>query len=100
ALGVVEALIALCVSPSAQGFTASELARRVRLLSNQSESDYGPRRAAYEQKKLRAKEIVRRIERRNVELSRARFGFWPLISVSELFMAERSGPAQPGEARL
>jgi hypothetical protein len=32
---VVEALIALCVSPSeAQGFTASELARQVRLLSN------------------------------------------------------------------
>jgi len=37
---VVEALIALCVSPlEAQGFTSSELARQVRLLSNQSESD-------------------------------------------------------------
>ena len=35
-----------------------------------------------------------------VELSRASVGFWPLISVSELFMAERSGFAQPGEARL
>src|SRR5262249_35795805 len=45
---VVEALIALGVSPSARGFTASELARQVRLLSNQTESDYGPRRAAYE----------------------------------------------------
>jgi len=33
---------------------------------------------------------------RDVELSRARFGFWPLISVSELFMAERSGPARDG----
>ena len=38
---VVEALIALGVSPSARGFTASELARQVRLLSNQTESDYG-----------------------------------------------------------
>jgi len=58
---VVEALIALCVSPLAQGFTSSELARQVRLLSNQAESEYGPRRAAYDLKKLRAKEIVRRI---------------------------------------
>jgi hypothetical protein len=41
---VVEALIALCVSASPQGFTASELARQVRLLSNQAESEYGPRR--------------------------------------------------------
>ena len=75
ALGVVEALIALCVSPSAQGFTASELDRRVRLLSNQSETDYGPRRSAYELKKLRAKEIVRRIERRDVELRSQVSGF-------------------------
>jgi DNA-binding transcriptional ArsR family regulator len=59
---VAEALIALCVSPSeSQGFTASELARQVRLLSNQSESQYGPRRAAYDLKKLRAKNIVQRI---------------------------------------
>jgi hypothetical protein len=58
---VVEALIALCVSASPQGFTASELARQVRLLSNQGESEYGPRRAAYDLKKLRAKNIVQRI---------------------------------------
>jgi hypothetical protein len=58
---VVEALIALGVSPSARGFTASELARQVRLLSNQTESDYGPRRAAYDLKKLRAKNLVQRI---------------------------------------
>jgi hypothetical protein len=57
----VQALIALGVSPSARGFTASELARQVRLLSNQTESDYGPRRAAYDLKKLRAKNILRRI---------------------------------------
>ena len=59
---VAEALIALCASPSeSQGFTASELARQVRLLSNQSESEYGPRRAAYDLKKLRAKNIAQRI---------------------------------------
>ena len=58
---VVQALIALGVSPSARGFTASELARQVRILSNQIESDYGPRRAAYDLKKLRAKNLVQRI---------------------------------------
>ena len=59
---VVEALIALGVSASPQGFTASELARQVRLLNNQAETDYGPRRAAFDLKKLRAKNIVQRIE--------------------------------------
>ena len=58
---VVEAVIALCLSLSPHGFTASELARQVRLLSNQGESEYGARRAAYDLKKLRGKEIVRRI---------------------------------------
>jgi hypothetical protein len=56
---VVEALIALGVSPSARGFTASELARQVRLLSNQTESDYGPqgryRPSGEEQEKHRRK---------------------------------------------
>jgi hypothetical protein len=56
---VIEAVIAL--SPSPGGFTTSELARQVRALSNQSESDYGPRRAAYDLKKLRGKKIIRRI---------------------------------------
>ena len=58
---VIEAVVALGESPSGQGFTASELARQVRRLSNQGEFDYGPRRAAYDLKKLRAKNIVRRI---------------------------------------
>ena len=35
--------------------------RQVRLRSNQAESDYRPRRAAYDLKKLRAKNIVQRI---------------------------------------
>jgi uncharacterized protein with FMN-binding domain len=56
---VVEAVIAL--SPSPNGFTASDLARQVRALSKQSESAYGARRAAYDLKKLRGKRIVRRV---------------------------------------
>ena len=56
---VVEAVIAL--SPSPGGFTASDLASQVRVLSKQSESEYGARRAAYDLKKLRGKKIVRRI---------------------------------------
>ena len=57
---VVEALIAL--SPSRRGFSASELARQVRLLSQQADSDYTARHAAYDLKKLRGKQIVRPIE--------------------------------------
>jgi len=56
---VVQALIAL--SPSPAGFTASDIAARVRLLSNQRPLQYGPRHAAYDLKKLRGKQIVRRI---------------------------------------
>jgi len=56
---VVEAVIAL--SPSPGGFTASDLASQVRVLSKQRESEYGTRRAAYDLKKLRGKKIVRRI---------------------------------------
>ena len=56
---VVEAVIAL--SPSPNGFTASDLAHQVRALSKQSESAYGARRAAYDLKKLRGKKIVRRV---------------------------------------
>jgi hypothetical protein len=58
---VVEAVIALCLSLSPHGFTASQLARQVCVLSNQGESEYGARRAAYDLKKLRGNEIVRRI---------------------------------------
>jgi hypothetical protein len=56
---VIEALIAL--SPSPGRFTASELARQVRMISKQTESEYGPRHAAYDLKKLRGKNVVRRI---------------------------------------
>jgi hypothetical protein len=56
---VIEALIAL--SPLPNGFTASELAARVAALGGHSQSPYGPRQAAYDLKKLRAKQIVHRI---------------------------------------
>jgi hypothetical protein len=52
---VVEAVIALSASPN--GFTASDIAARVR----QHCAPYGPRHAAYDLKKLRGKHIVRRI---------------------------------------
>src|SRR5271165_2502903 len=58
---VVEALIAL--SPSPNGFTASDVAARVRAFSKQSLCQYGPRHAAYDLKKLRGKQIVRRVGR-------------------------------------
>jgi hypothetical protein len=56
---VAEAVLML--SPLPGGFTASELARQVRTISQQSESEYGSRRAAYDLKKLRGKQIVHRI---------------------------------------
>jgi hypothetical protein len=52
---VVEAVIALSASPN--GFTASDIAARVR----QRCPPYGPRHAAYDLKKLRGKHIVCRI---------------------------------------
>jgi hypothetical protein len=51
----------LALSPSPGGFTASDLAQEVRTFSGQSESQYGARRAAYDLKKLRGKQIVPRI---------------------------------------
>src|SRR5262249_39619465 len=56
---VVEALIAL--SPSPNGFTASDVAARVRPSNRQTPLQYGPRHAAYDLKKLCGKHIVRRI---------------------------------------
>mgnify|MGYP000193047181 CR=1 FL=1 len=56
---VAEAVLALSAAPA--GFTSSDLAQQVHLMSNQPESDYGVRRAAYDIKKLRAKGMVRKI---------------------------------------
>ena len=56
---VAEAVLALSTAPT--GFTASELAQKVRAMSGEAEADYGPRRAAYDVKKLRGKDLVRKI---------------------------------------
>ena len=53
---VAEAVLALSTAPT--GFTASELAQKVRTMSGEAESAYGPRRAAYDLKKLRGKGMV------------------------------------------
>jgi hypothetical protein len=58
---VVEAVIAF--APSATGFTASQVAAQVRLLSKLDPLQYSPRHAAYDLKKLRGKHIVQRIGR-------------------------------------
>ena len=56
---VAEAVLALSTAPT--GFTASELAQKVRAMTGESESAYGPRRAAYDLKKLRGKGLLRKI---------------------------------------
>jgi hypothetical protein len=56
---VLEALIALSASPN--GFTALQVAVRVCSRTKQSPSQYGPRHAAYDLKKLRGKHIIHRI---------------------------------------
>ncbi len=48
-----EGVLALAAAPA--GFTASALARQVCSMSGQSETEYGPRQAANDIKKLRAK---------------------------------------------
>jgi hypothetical protein len=59
---VAEAVLALSTSPaSPPGFTASDLAQKVAKMNGQAEANYGPRRAAYDLKKLRAKGMLRRI---------------------------------------
>jgi len=54
---VAEAVLALAASP--RGFSASHLATEVQ---SRSQPEYGPRRATYDLKKFRAKQLVRKIE--------------------------------------
>lgn len=51
----------LALSPWAEGFTASDLASKVRGQNGLGESEYRPRNAAYDLKKLRGKQLVGRI---------------------------------------
>lgn len=56
---VAEAVLALSTAPNR--FTAWELVQKVRAISGEAESAYGPRRAAYDLKKLRGKGMLRKI---------------------------------------
>ena len=55
----MEATLALAIAP--EGFTASEVTRKVRQMAGPSAENYGPRQAAYDLKKLRAKGLADRI---------------------------------------
>jgi len=57
---MTEAVLALSSAP--RGFTASDLAGQVRALSGQTEDEYSSRHAAYDLKKFRAKDFVRKIK--------------------------------------
>jgi DNA-binding transcriptional ArsR family regulator len=56
---VAAAVLSLSTAPT--GFTASDLAQKVRAMSGEGETAYGPRRAAYDLKKLRGKGMVCKI---------------------------------------
>ena len=56
---VADAVLALSSSPT--GFTASDLAEKVRAISREPASEYGARRAAYDIKKLRGKDMVQKV---------------------------------------
>ncbi|MFQ5677692.1 MAG: hypothetical protein ACE5G1_17520, partial [bacterium] len=58
---VIDAVISL--APKPYGFTSSELAQAVQARMGGSESDYTPRKAAYDLKKLRGKNLIRKIEK-------------------------------------
>jgi 2-iminoacetate synthase ThiH len=49
------------LSAASDGFTASDLAARVRALGQQTLAQYGPTRAAYDLKNFRGQQIVQRI---------------------------------------
>ena len=56
---VAEAILALALAP--RGFTTSDLARQVQRQGGQAASSYTARRAAYDLKKFRGKQLLRRI---------------------------------------
>ncbi|MBI5032566.1 MAG: hypothetical protein HZB51_18730 [Chloroflexi bacterium] len=56
---VIEAVMGLAASP--RGFSCAELAVQVRRLTGTSEGEYDSRRASYDLKKLRGKNVVRQI---------------------------------------
>jgi hypothetical protein len=57
---VTEAVLAVAILP--RGFTASDLAQQVQRIGGPLAATYTPRRAAYDLKKLRGKQLVHRID--------------------------------------
>jgi hypothetical protein len=55
----LEAVLAL--APSPKGFTIAEFASRVRAITGQNEQEYGGRRAAYDLKKIRGKDLAAKV---------------------------------------
>ena len=51
----------LALAPSPKGFTVSQFASQVRAITGQSEQEYGARRAAYDLKKIRGKDLVTKL---------------------------------------
>ena len=47
--------------PLPNGFSTSEFASQVRAITGQNEQEYGARRAAYDLKKIRVKDLVTKV---------------------------------------
>lgn len=62
---VVNAVLPLSASPG--GFTAADVAQKVRAMNGPTMSDYSSRRATYDLKKLRGKQILRKVGGRRYE---------------------------------
>jgi hypothetical protein len=96
---VMEGVIGLSVNPP--GFTASDLAGRVKEILGDSIPDYDARRASYDLKKLRGKDLIRRIKRsRFYEASpeglRAMAGFIVLREKVLIPLLAGAGNRKPG----
>ena len=103
---VAEAVLALAIPP--RGFTASDLAQQVRRIGGTSASAYTSRRAAYDLKKLRGKQLVQRLEgTRRYEAPSAGLRTLATVTVLRnhvikplLAAAEHRAPAQRAQSPL
>ena len=103
---VAEAVLALAILP--RGFTASDLAQQVRRIGGTSASAYTSRRAAYDLKKLRGKQLVQRLEgTRRYEAPSAGLRTLATVTVLRnhvikplLAAAEHRAPAQRAQSPL
>jgi len=60
----------LALAPSPAGFSATDFRAKVQSMTGQSDRDYTPRQAAYDLKKLRAKDLITKLRRsRRYQLS-------------------------------